>query len=196
MIKIDRGVTKYDIMPIPPIEAHSQRFEVGPISIWVEYRLLDDTIAALHQERQGYQGTIGPMHDRGVALHVFGEPAPGQPQVEFLRFDCFEEGPHYHYISHAQQTNDMVNIDPHSQGDPLRWALDCIRTRLPQMLERAGAGALAARVDPSRVEQILPLLTEAAYRVRFEHDDAAIHAGAVAGTAPSAAAPGVAGGAS
>ena len=39
MPEIDRGVTRYEVMPIPPIEAHSQRFEIGPISIWVEYRL-------------------------------------------------------------------------------------------------------------------------------------------------------------
>ena len=26
MHEFDRGVTKYDIMPIPPVEAHSERF--------------------------------------------------------------------------------------------------------------------------------------------------------------------------
>ena len=50
MHEFERGVTKYDIMPIPPIEAQSQRFEIGPVSIWVEYRLLDEAIGS-----RGYQ---------------------------------------------------------------------------------------------------------------------------------------------
>ena len=46
MHEFDRGVTKYDIMPIPPVEAQSRKFDAGPVTIWVEYRLLDDAIAA------------------------------------------------------------------------------------------------------------------------------------------------------
>jgi len=184
MHEMVRGVTKYDIMPIPPIEAHSQRFEVGPISIWVEYRLLDDAIAAAHTVNQGYDGTITTIDDRGVSLHVLGEPAPGEPQVEFLRFDCFDEDPHYHYVSYEHQTNEMVHLDRHAQGDPLEWALDCIRTRLSQMLERAGATTLAARVEPRRIEEILPMVAGAAYRARFAHDDDAIRAGSLSNAKP------------
>ncbi len=186
MHEFDRGVTRYDIMPIPPIEAHSERFEAGPISIWVEYRLLDDAIAAAHTVAEGYDGDVSQFDDRGVSLHVFGEPAPGEPEIEFLRFDCFDEDPHYHYVSHAKKTNEMVHIDRFAQGDPLEWALDRIRTRLPQMLERAGANLLAARVEPSRVEAILPKVAGAAYRARFHHDEAAIHEGALSRAAPVA----------
>jgi hypothetical protein len=196
MHEFDRGVTKYDIMPIPPVEAHCERFEVGPISIWVEYRLLNDVIAAAHTVDQGFEGEVPSVEDRGVSLHVFGEPAPGEPQVEFLRFDCFDEDPHYHYVSYANQTNEMVHLDPHAHGDPLTWALDCVRTRLPQLLERAGASALAARVEPRRLEEVLPRVAEAAYRARFQHDDAAIQAGALAGAASVAKATGTARGAS
>jgi hypothetical protein len=196
MHEFDRGVTKYDIMPIPPVEAHCERFEAGPISIWVEYRLLDDAIAAAHTVDQGYAGEIATIEDRGVSLHVFGEPAPGEREVEFLRFDCFDEDPHYHYVSYANQTNEMVHLDRHAQGDPLAWALDRLRTRLPQLLERAGASTLAARVEPGRVEEVLPKVAEAAYRARFQHDDAAIHAGALAKAAPVAKATGAARGGS
>ncbi len=196
MPEIDRGVTKYEVMPIPPIEAHSQRFEIGPISIWVEYRLLDDAIAAAHQSRESFEGEIQTVEDRGVSLHVFGAPAPGQDEIEFLRFDCFEEDPHYHYVSYANGTNEMVHLDPNAHGDPLEWALDCIRTRLPQMLERAGARNLAAEVEPARIEQVLPMVAGAAYRVRFEHDDATIRSGAIAGAAPLTKSSGAIGGAS
>ena len=184
MHEFNRGVTKYDIMPIPPVEAQSVRFPVGPIEIWVEYRLLDEAIAAAHTVTEGYEGDAPAIDDRGVSLHVFGELRPGATPVEFLRFDCFEEDPHYHYVSYAQQTNEMVHLETAAMGDSLEWAMDRIRTRLPQMLARAGDEALAARVVPSEIEAILPKVAEAAQRARFSHDDALIHAGSMAGAAP------------
>lgn len=193
MHEFDRGITKYDIMPIPPIEKHSERFEAGPVSIWVEYRLLDDAIAAAHTVTEGFDGEPLTIDDRGVSLHVFGRPVDDQAgdgeEVEYLRFDCFDEDPHYHYVSYAKQTNEMVHMDPIAQGDPLEWALTAIRTRLPQMLARAGAEGLAARVDAKAVEAVLPQVAAAAYRARFQHDDDdVIHAGALAGATPVSAA--------
>jgi len=189
-VQIERGITRYDIMPIPPIEAHTARFEAGVVSIGVEYRLLDDAIAAAHQA--GADATIhhsgGPLQielveDRGVSLHVFGRI--GDEEREFLRFDCFDEDPHYHYVSVERKTNEMVHLDRAAMGDPLEWTLDCIRTRLPQMLDRAGAGEVASRVDPGLVERILPRVAEAAYRARFEgHDVDSIHSGALTGNPP------------
>jgi hypothetical protein len=170
-MEIDRGITRYEVMPIPPVEAHTERFEAGPISIGVEYRLLDDAITAAYNANNSSQFAIV---DRGVSLHVFG--TTGEGESEYLRFDCFDEGPHYHYVSYAQSTNEMVYLDPVAHGDSLEWALACIRTRLPQMLARAGAHELASQVDLARVEGILPKVTEAAYRARFQHDDEAIHA--------------------
>lgn len=196
MHEFDRGVTSYDIMPIPPVEAQSERFEIGPLSIWVEYRLLDDAIAAAHVVTENYDGDIPAIEDRGVSLHVFGEPAPGRPQVEFLRFDCFDEDPHYHYVSYENSTNEMVHLDPHAHGDSLEWALDCIRTRLPQMLERASGATLAARVELRRVEEALPLVAAAAYRARFHHDDESIRADSLSRAQPVAKASRAAGSAS
>lgn len=183
MHEFDRGVTKYDIMPIPPVEAQSELFPAGPVTIWVEYRLLDDAIAAAHTVTEGYDGTIDTVEDRGVSLHVFGEPAPGAERIEYLRFDCFDEDPHYHYVSYANQTNEMVHLDPAAVGDPLEWAMDRIRTRLPQLLSRAGNPELGARIDVAEIEAALPKVAEAAYRARFAHDDEAIHAGAMTNAA-------------
>ena len=174
-MEIDRGITRYDVMPIPPVEAHTERFEVGPISIGVEYRLLDDAITAAFNANNSSQPDF---NDRGVSLHVFG--TTGNEELEYLRFDCFDEDPHYHYVSYARRTNEMVHLDPAAHGDSLEWALDCIRTRLPQMLERAGGGELASQVELARVEAILPKVAETAYRARFGHDDEAIRSAAVA----------------
>ena len=100
-------------------------------------------------------------------------------RLERLRFDCFDEDPHYHYVDWQGQANDIVQIDAVADGDPLTWALDRIRTRLPQMLARAGAGDVARRVDPSALEAVLPRVSEAAYHARYHHDDQATLKGAL-----------------
>jgi len=168
-------ITRYDLMPIPPVEAHTELFPAGAVEIGVEYRLLDEAIAAASRIEPAH-GTDGAetatLDDRGVSLHVFGEE-DGERR-EFLRFDCFDEDPHYHYVCWRRRTNEVLRIDPVSDGDPLSWALERIRTRLPAMLERAGAAELAGRVDPRLVEAVLPRVAEAAWRARFHHDDDAI----------------------
>ena len=67
-----------------------------------------------------------------------------------------------------------LHIDPVADGDPLAWALERIRTRLPQMLARAGAAELAARVDAREIERVLPRVAEAAYRARYHSDPDAV----------------------
>jgi hypothetical protein len=176
----EEWITRYTQMPIPPVDAHTEYFEAGPVSIGVEYRLLDDAIAAAHQldTAEGHVAKPLTLEDRGVSLHVFGTGADGV-RVEFLRFDCFDEDPHYHYVSWARRSNEMIHIDKNAEGDPLAWALDRLRTRLPQMLARAGAAEIAARVDAAALERMLPRVAEAAWRARFHHDDSTIRGDAV-----------------
>jgi hypothetical protein len=176
-------VTHYTIMPIPPVEEQTSYFEAGPIAIGVEYRLLNDAIAARHVDAQApdMQG-VDSLDDSGVSLHVFATH-PGGERLEHLRFDCFDEEPHYHYIDWKSQSNDMVRLDPIADGDPLAWALDRIRTRLPQMLQRAGAGHIA--IDAAGLESVLPRVSEAAYRARYDHDDSATLRDALGGGAGS-----------
>jgi hypothetical protein len=171
-------ITRYDLMPIPPVDAHTEYFDAGAVRFGVEYRLLNDAIAAA----AGNDDAVS-FDDRGVSLHVFGVAANtqdtqdtrerGEP-VEHLRFDCFDEDPHYHYVSWKHKLNEMLHIDPIADGDPLIWALERIRTRLPQMLERAGAAEIAALVDLRLVEATLPKVSEAAWRARYHHDDEAV----------------------
>jgi hypothetical protein len=173
-------VTRYSVMPIPPVEGQTQYFEAGAVVIGVEYRLLNDAIAAAADVQSAAgdeRGQTQNIEDRGVALHVLGN-ADGE-RLEFLRFDCFDEDPHYHYISWRDKTNDMIHLDPIADGDPLAWALERIRTRLPQMLERAGAPDVAAAVDAREIEAVLPRVAEAAWRARFHHDKGAVLRGAL-----------------
>ena len=177
-------ITRYDVMPIPPVEEQTEYFEAGAIRFGVEYRLLNDAIAAASTVGPASGVDPGPssFDDRGVSLHVFC-PGEGGESLEHLRFDCFDEDPHYHYISWKAPSNEMVHIDPIADGDPLRWALERIRTRLPQMLERAGASDGARSVDPRLIEEVLPRLAAAAYRARYQHDQAAILRAALKGSA-------------
>jgi hypothetical protein len=175
-------ITRYSLMPIPPIEAHTRWFEAGGLRIGVEYRLLTDAIAAAAQLEAAsgdVPGTAGgPVDDRGVSLHVVARQ-DGEAR-EFLRFDCFQEDPHYHYVSWRDKSNEMIHLDPIADGDPLAWALDRLRSRLLPMLVRAGAADVARAVDFQGVDAILPRVAETAFRLRFaEHDEAKIHAAAL-----------------
>ena len=106
----------------------------GPLTFGIEYRHLQT--------------------DQGICIHVFGDL--NGTQEEFLRFDCFERAPHYHY---AWSTDDQyVALDTTAEGDPLRWTLDRLRTRLPAMLIRAGAGELARTLDQRDIDAALPTI--------------------------------------
>jgi len=167
-------------MPIPPVEAQTEYFDAGVVRFGVEYRLLNEAIAAASAIEIAAGSDRGAVNldDRGVSIHVFAQI--GSEHQEVLRFDCFQEDPHYHYVSWAARSNEMLHLDPIADGDPLAWALERLRTRLPQMLERAGAVEAAARLDPRRVDALLPRVAEAAFRARYHHDDDAILRGAVA----------------
>lgn len=175
-------ITRYSLMPIPPIEAHTHWFEAGGLRIGVEYRLLTDAIAAAAQ-LQSANGDVpgvegGSVDDRGVSLHVVARQ-DGEAR-EFLRFDCFQEDPHYHYVSWRAKSNEMIHLDPIADGDPLAWALDRLRSRLLPMLARAGAADVAKQVDVQAIDAVLPRIAETAFRLRFaEHDETKIHAAAI-----------------
>ncbi len=77
--------------------------------------------------------------DGGITIHVFGPVASSQEEV--LRFDCFEKRPHYH-LGWSYRQESFVPIDAE---DPLAWALDALRTRTPELLERADAEPMTGR---------------------------------------------------
>lgn len=133
-----RGTT-YEIMPIPPIPEHCYEIPAGPILFVLESRLLNtETVGAAFSD--------GPVEeDGGASLHV----CDASDRLEHLRFDCFEKAPHYHYIRKAEQRNQILQIDDVAI-DPVDWTLQCVRDRLPEMLDYAGAGALAAAVRADR----------------------------------------------
>src|SRR5439155_873550 len=89
----------------------------------------------------------GGFADEGVTIHV-SETAD---KHEYLRFDCFDAEPHYHYIHKtppgAEPVNNVIDFDVHAHGDMLPWAIRCLRERLPAMLTEAGKEPIFRHLD-------------------------------------------------
>ena len=68
-------ITRYDRMPIPELEANTEYFQAGNIRVGVEYRVLNDAVAAvarinLMASSGGETGKITEIDDCGVSLHI------------------------------------------------------------------------------------------------------------------------------
>ena len=102
-------------------------FNAGAVDITLEYREL--------------------MPDQGLCVQVFGEV--GGEDVEILRFDCFDQMPHYHYG--PANHNIRLNMDKTTVGNPFGWTVNHLRTKLPEMIRRSGYDDLADAVEANPV---------------------------------------------
>jgi hypothetical protein len=85
----------------------------------------------------------------------------GGKETELLRFDCFDNHPHYHYG--PEHKNVRIMLDPTLTANPLRWTMTQLRSKLPAMLARAGFGDLALQIDPSQLLQKVDEVEAKAY---------------------------------
>lgn len=148
--------TVYTVAPIPPDPEHTTLVPAGVLSFGVEYRLLDDAELAANytgQDMEEIQAhTEGQLvQDNGVSIHVMGR----QDNHEYLRFDMFEQDPHYHYIEPSGEKQTIVQYDRVAMGEMLPWTLNQIRTRLPEMLSFAGGSHLIEELDAQRIDAAL-----------------------------------------
>jgi len=112
------------------MEKGSTVFEAGVVSIAMNYR----------KEL---------MPDQGLCVQVYGE-VEGK-DTEILRFDCFDQDPHYHYG--PENKNIRLHMDKTTAGNPLGWTLNNIRNKLPAMISRAGYEDLAAAVEANPIPE-------------------------------------------
>jgi hypothetical protein len=174
--------------PPEPIIAEDTRYvEAGPVRIGVEHRRLGGIADRLQAAYKGTpfeavfnewrsnrtasnagattatKGMAGP--GRGVSLHVLDADSGH----EYLRFDCFDAAPHYHYLrpwaTPQECDNHSVDFDEVAHGPMAPWALNTLRTRLTEMLIEAGGADAASRLDLSAVslavDQVERLVKEA-----------------------------------
>jgi hypothetical protein len=152
----------YNMPPQPPVAENTRQLPAGSITFGVEYRDVDPaSLSATYADNAAYLAELhekspeGGFSDSGVSIHV----CDTEDGHEYVRFDIFDDDPHYHYIHPtapgAQIVNNVVAYDTVALGDMLTWTLERLRTRLPAMLEEAGAAELARRLDTDRVAAAL-----------------------------------------
>jgi hypothetical protein len=127
------------------------RIEAGAVSFALQYRAL--------------------MPDQGVCIQVMGDVA-GE-EKELLRFDCFDQSPHYHYDPRGR--NQRMMLDKTTAGNPLGWAIKQLRTRLPEMIEHAGYGGIASQLDREQVAAKLDEVEETARTMALTQRRIVIH---------------------
>jgi hypothetical protein len=154
---------RYPILPIPWIPEDTEMIPAGVLTIGVGHRVLDEATAKAYLDEVGFQRERADDgaerqymgRDAGVCIHVLGPNRDGE-LVEYLRLDCFDDEPHYHYVYNDERAQDRVFLDPTLEGDPMEWALDRVRTRMPEVLVKVGAPELAAQVDQAAIEAAMP----------------------------------------
>ncbi len=160
-----RRGNRYRRLPIPMVAEACIPVDAGAVQFVVESRrLTDDIIKGVFDD---VVDTGITFDDHGATLHVCGT----EDGLEYLRFDCFENEPHYHYIEPSNGVNTVVRIDELAVGDPVEFSLGCVGHHLADMLRHCGAADLADEVDgqPDVVDtamaEVRELMTKARHPV-------------------------------
>ena len=112
------------------------------------------------------------MNDQGLCLQVYSKI--GDKDTEILRFDCFDQAPHYHYG--PENHNIRLHNDKTTMGgSSLGWTLDQIRNNLPEMVRRSGYEDLATSLDTTPVEQTTLAELESVSRTMAQEGRRTVH---------------------
>jgi hypothetical protein len=147
----------YAIPPQPPVPENTRYLAAGAIRIGVEYRDLDpESLVETYKDNPEQLKAMldaspeGGFTDEGVSIHVCG----AEDGWEYLRFDLFDDEPHYHYIHRGDAiVNQVIDFDTRAHGDMLPWAMDRIRTRLAEMLPQANGADLVPKLDQAAINR-------------------------------------------
>ena len=144
------------------------RFEVGPITFIARHELWD--------------GNIQDHADQGISIVVQGVVA-GE-ETTLLRFNCFDIERSYIYgpenpnlkiestkmlagrTEGSTGMGKLYRMDPTADGNPIGWTIKTLKSKLPDMLDRAGYPEIAKEINLEDLMEILPEL-EATARELF-----------------------------
>jgi hypothetical protein len=162
----------YNIPPQPPVAEHNHLIPAGALTFGVEYRDVDpESLRATYAGNAAQLAELeerspeGGFFDAGVSIHVSGT----DDGHEYLRFDVFADEPHYHYVhrtSDGSVQNQVIDFDTAAHGDMLPWVINCLRTRLAEMLSAAGGAHVAAALDPQAISSAIHAVDDEARQSR------------------------------
>lgn len=95
--------------------------------------------------------------DLGPSLRIYGNVDGNITQL--LRFDCFENQPHYHYDPDGK--NNQLRMDKTKVTDPITWSMDHLRGNVASLVRIAGYNALAEELDEAVLTAALPTVEKA-----------------------------------
>jgi hypothetical protein len=95
--------------------------------------------------------------DHGPSLRIYGD-VEGKP-VQLLRFDCFQNEPHFHYDPEGK--NNQLRMDKANVSDPIAWSMDYLRGNVASLVRIAGYSALADHLDEAALTAALPTVEKA-----------------------------------
>ena len=142
----------YGIPPQPPVEENTRTFPAGAVTL--RRRVPRPRSRESRGDLQG-QPRVPRRDAREVTRRRLLRRGRLHPRVrrddghEYLRFDVFDDEPHYHYIHRTVDdtvVNNVIDFDTVAHGDMLAWTLRLLHTRLPEMLRAAGGDRVAAAV--------------------------------------------------
>jgi len=133
-----------------------------------------------------------PMGDGGLAVHVLADigGTPGKAyteETELLAFDCFWNGPHYHYG--PRNKNHRIYWDTTLVDNPVEWVFEQFeRGKLPAMIRRAGYPGIAADLDTDKIASVLPAMKKQAVEMWAQGERLTGHPGLPLEVTPNVAA--------
>ena len=122
-----------------------------------------------------------PVGDGGLAIHILADLAGSTEnsyveETEILAFDCFWDGPHYHYG--PRNKNHRIYWDRTLVEDPLVWVFEQFENRkLGPMIERAGYPGVAADLDAEKIASVLPEVKKTAFELYAQGESLTGHPG-------------------
>ena len=90
--------------------------------------------------------------DQGLSIRVSGPVA--DERRELLRFDCFDNSPHYHVEVYGK--NDITAID---DNDATEWSLRTLTEGFERLIDAAGADAMTS-VERDNLDSALQQVTQ------------------------------------
>lgn len=143
------------------------KIEAGAVTFALHHRYLDG--GAPHSQGRGGRG--GSNATQGVCIQVAAN-VDGK-ETELLRFDCFDSGAHYHYG--PEKDNVRIFMDQTVIGSTVGWTVSQLRSKLPEMLKRAGYEEVAAKLDAGLVARKLEEVQSAAREMEVRERDNVTH---------------------